>query len=66
MCAVITHDPKTPLNVNIPVTLKRDIAAAADVLGQPLTTWVCRALAAALKNSEAGKIGPSLPPAAPL
>jgi predicted HicB family RNase H-like nuclease len=49
---MITHDPKTPLNVNIPVTLKHDIAAAADALGQSLTTWICRALAAALKAKE--------------
>ena len=49
---MMTYDPKTPLNVNIPVTLKRDVAAAADIAGQTLTTWICRALAAALKARE--------------
>jgi predicted HicB family RNase H-like nuclease len=46
---VKTDEPKTPINVHIPVTLKRDVAAAADVAGQSLTTWIRRALAAALK-----------------
>ena len=32
-----TAEPKIPLNVNIPVTLKRDVAAAAEVAGQSLT-----------------------------
>jgi predicted HicB family RNase H-like nuclease len=52
---MITYDPKTPLNVNIPVTLKRDVAVAADAAGESLTAWICRALAAALKSGEAAK-----------
>jgi predicted HicB family RNase H-like nuclease len=51
---MITCDPKTPLNVNIPVTLKRDIAVAADAAGQSLTAWICRALVAALKANQPG------------
>jgi predicted HicB family RNase H-like nuclease len=48
-----TAEPKTPLNVTIPVTLKREVAAAADALGQSLTTWITRTLNAALKSGEA-------------
>jgi predicted HicB family RNase H-like nuclease len=49
-CPMKTAEPKIPLNVNIPVTLKRDIAAAADALGQSLTTWITRTLNAALRR----------------
>ena len=52
---MITYDPKTPLNVNIPVTLKRDIAIAADDAGQSLTAWITRTLSAALKAKGAAQ-----------
>ena len=44
-----TVEPKMPLNVQIPASLKRDVAAAADALGQSLTTWITRTLNAALQ-----------------
>ena len=50
---VKTIEPKMPLNVQIPASLKRDIAAAADALGQSLTTWITRTLSAALRSGEA-------------
>jgi hypothetical protein len=50
-----TDEPKIPLNVHIPVSLKRDVEAAADIAGQTLTVWVSRSLAAVLKSEEARK-----------
>lgn len=50
-----TDEPKTSLNVHIPVTLKREIAAAANSLGQTMTVWISRTLSAALRSAEAGK-----------
>ena len=50
-----TIEPKMPLNVQIPASLKREVAAAADSLGQSLTTWITRTLNAALRSGESGK-----------
>jgi hypothetical protein len=52
---VKTAEPKIPLNVHIPVSLKQDIETAADIAGQTLTVWVSRSLAAVLKSEEARK-----------
>ena len=52
---VKTAEPKIPLNVHIPVSMKRNVEAAAEVLGLTQTVWVCRALDAALKSEEARK-----------
>ena len=49
-----TAEPKIPLNV-IPVSLKRDVEAAADIAGQTLTVWVSRKLNAALRATAAAK-----------
>jgi uncharacterized protein (DUF1778 family) len=48
-------EPKTPLNVHIPVSLKQEVAAAAEVRGQTLTVWIARALDAALRSAETEK-----------
>jgi predicted HicB family RNase H-like nuclease len=50
---VKTAEPKIPLNVHIPVSLKRDVEAAADIAGQTLTVWVSRTLNAALRATAA-------------
>jgi predicted HicB family RNase H-like nuclease len=52
---VKTDEPKILLNVHIPESLKKEIAAAADLAGQTLTVWVSRTLNAALRRGEAGK-----------
>ena len=49
-----TIEPKMPLNVQIPASLKREVAAAADSR-QSLTTWITRTLNAALISGESGK-----------
>jgi predicted HicB family RNase H-like nuclease len=41
---VKTDEPKIPLNVHIPESLKKEIATAADLAGQTLTVWVSRTL----------------------
>jgi uncharacterized protein (DUF1778 family) len=46
-----TAEPKIPLNVHIPVSLKQDIETAADIAGQTLTVWVSRTLDAALRSA---------------
>jgi hypothetical protein len=50
---VKTTEPKTPLNVYIPVSLKQGITAAAEARGQTITVWVSRALNAVLRRGEA-------------
>jgi hypothetical protein len=54
-CHVKTTEPKIPLNVHIPASLKQDIAAAADIAGQTLTVWISRTLIAALRSGDTGK-----------
>jgi hypothetical protein len=54
-CHVKTTEPKIPLNVHIPASLKRDIEAAAEVAGQTLTVWISRTLIAALRSGDIGK-----------
>jgi predicted HicB family RNase H-like nuclease len=51
---VKTAEPKIPLNVHIPVSLKQEIEAAADLAGQSLTVWVSRTLNAALRAGDRG------------